>query len=190
MRFHAAQIDAYLTDDLWLRNARQANAMATRLGDGLKAIPGTGLLAVPQANILFCRLPQQVTEGREADELGGEGGEDAGVVGLSGKEQVREDERRGRPVEKEVVPLDSGAHRAGDDGSVAVAARGSRLSGARTHGESLVFGGRAELIGGGCRESALKSGTCQAIERAPVGPVSDRPRRRPACRDDLDLELS
>lgn len=61
MRFHAAQIDAYLTDDLWLRNARQANAMATRLGDGLKAIPGTGLLAVPQANILFCRLPQHVT---------------------------------------------------------------------------------------------------------------------------------
>ncbi|WP_432177373.1 threonine aldolase family protein [Streptomyces sp. NBC_00063] len=67
MRFHAAQIDAYLTDDLWLRNARQANAMATRLGDGLKAIPGTGLLAVPQANILFCRLPQQVTEGLLAE---------------------------------------------------------------------------------------------------------------------------
>ncbi|MFJ5224382.1 threonine aldolase family protein [Streptomyces sp. NPDC088400] len=67
MRFHAAQIDAYLTDGLWLHNARQANAMATRLGDGLKAIPGTGLLATPQANILFCRLPQQVTEGLLAE---------------------------------------------------------------------------------------------------------------------------
>jgi threonine aldolase len=67
MRFHTAQIDAYLTDGLWLRNARQANAMATRLGDGLKAIPGTGLLATPQANILFCRLPQQVTEGLLAE---------------------------------------------------------------------------------------------------------------------------
>jgi threonine aldolase len=63
MRFHTAQIDAYLTDGLWLRNARQANAMATRLGDGLKSIAGAGLLATPEANILFCRLPQQVTEG-------------------------------------------------------------------------------------------------------------------------------
>ena len=67
MRFHTAQIDAYLTDELWLRNAHQANAMAARLGDGLKAIPGIGLLAVPQANIVFCRLPQPVTEGLLAE---------------------------------------------------------------------------------------------------------------------------
>lgn len=67
MRFHSTQIDAYLTDDLWLHNARQANTMATRLGDGLKAIPGTGLLAAPQANILFCRFPQHVTEGLLAE---------------------------------------------------------------------------------------------------------------------------
>ncbi|GHB72007.1 L-threonine aldolase [Streptomyces xanthochromogenes] len=67
MRFQTAQLDAYLTDDLWLDNARQANAMATRLGDGLKAIPDTGLLAVPQANILFCRLPQHVTDGLLAE---------------------------------------------------------------------------------------------------------------------------
>ncbi|MHB9864191.1 threonine aldolase family protein [Streptomyces sp. YIM S03343] len=62
MRFHAAQLDAYLTDGLWLGNARQANTMAARLGDGLKAIPGTELLGSPQANILFCRLPRQATE--------------------------------------------------------------------------------------------------------------------------------
>ncbi|MFT9472851.1 threonine aldolase family protein [Streptomyces sp. Mo3] len=67
MRFHAAQLDAYLTDDLWLHNARQANAMCARLGDGLKAIPDIGLLVTPQANILFCRLPQHVTEGLLAD---------------------------------------------------------------------------------------------------------------------------
>jgi threonine aldolase len=67
MRFQTAQIDAYLADDLWLQNARQANAMASRLGDGLKAIPDTGLLATPQANILFCRLPVHVTEGLLAD---------------------------------------------------------------------------------------------------------------------------
>nr|WTB31327.1 low specificity L-threonine aldolase [Streptomyces sp. NBC_00830] len=67
MRFHAAQLDAYLTDGLWLRNARQANAMATLLGDGLKAIPGTELRGSPQANILFCRLPRQATEGLLAE---------------------------------------------------------------------------------------------------------------------------
>jgi threonine aldolase len=67
MRFQTAQLDAYLTDGLWLDNARRANAMATRLGTGLKAIPGVGLLAAPQANILFCRLPQHVTDGLLAE---------------------------------------------------------------------------------------------------------------------------
>ncbi|MEV7324598.1 low specificity L-threonine aldolase [Streptomyces sp. NPDC093970] len=67
MRFQTAQLDAYLTDDLWLTNARHANAMATRLGDGLKTVPGIGLLATPQANILFCRLPAHVTQGLLAD---------------------------------------------------------------------------------------------------------------------------
>ncbi|MFI5794996.1 threonine aldolase family protein [Streptomyces sp. NPDC051677] len=67
MRFHAAQFDAYLTDELWLRNARQANAMALRLSDGLKAAPGIGLAATPQANIVFCSLPQQTVEGLLAE---------------------------------------------------------------------------------------------------------------------------
>ncbi|MFG2135166.1 threonine aldolase family protein [Streptomyces sp. NPDC048751] len=67
MRFQAAQLDAYLTDGLWLRNAAHANAMAARLQQGLKAIPGVGLLGAADANILFCRLPQQVTEGLLAE---------------------------------------------------------------------------------------------------------------------------
>ncbi|BBC30116.1 L-threonine aldolase [Streptomyces graminofaciens] len=67
MRFQAAQLDAYLTDDLWLRNASHANAMAARLQEGLKAIPEVGLLGATDVNILFCRLPQQVTEGLLAD---------------------------------------------------------------------------------------------------------------------------
>ncbi|MFJ9896610.1 threonine aldolase family protein [Streptomyces sp. NPDC091280] len=67
MRFQTAQLDAYLTDGLWLRNARRANEMAARLGDGLKSIAGAGLLAAPQANIVFCRLPQRVTEGLLAE---------------------------------------------------------------------------------------------------------------------------
>jgi threonine aldolase len=63
MRFAAAQLDAYLADDLWLRNARHANAMTARLEAGLKSIPGTLVAGAPEANILFCRLPQRVIDG-------------------------------------------------------------------------------------------------------------------------------
>ncbi|MFM9609159.1 threonine aldolase family protein [Streptomyces niveiscabiei] len=67
MRFQAAQLDAYLTDGLWLRNAAHANAMAARLQDGLKAIPGVEVLGAADANILFVRFPQQVIDGLLAD---------------------------------------------------------------------------------------------------------------------------
>ncbi len=63
MRFAAAQLDAYLADDLWLCNARHANAMTARLEAGLKSIPGIRVGGPPQANILFCRLPHHVIDG-------------------------------------------------------------------------------------------------------------------------------
>jgi threonine aldolase len=63
MRFAAAQLDAYLADDLWLRNARHANAMTARLEAGLRSIPSTLVAGRPEANLLFCRLPQRVIEG-------------------------------------------------------------------------------------------------------------------------------
>lgn len=52
-RFMAAQMEAYLTDDLWLDNARHANAMATRLADGLKGSDGVRLGVECQANEVF-----------------------------------------------------------------------------------------------------------------------------------------
>ncbi|HET7437606.1 MAG TPA: beta-eliminating lyase-related protein [Thermoanaerobaculia bacterium] len=61
MRFLSAQLDAYLADDLWLRNARHANAMAARLADGLRA-KGVELLRPVEANVVFARLPR-VPEG-------------------------------------------------------------------------------------------------------------------------------
>ncbi|MCW2798908.1 MAG: hypothetical protein JWQ70_380 [Aeromicrobium sp.] len=61
MRFQTAQLDAYLTDDLWLRNARQANAMAARLRDGLVGVPGVTVLGDLQANILFCHFPPELS---------------------------------------------------------------------------------------------------------------------------------
>jgi threonine aldolase len=63
MRFFSAQVEAYLADDLWLRNARHANAMAKALADGLSAIPGAEIQGEPQANILFCRLSSVLIQG-------------------------------------------------------------------------------------------------------------------------------
>ena len=60
MRLLSVQWDAYVTDDLWLRNAAHANAMARRMADGLKGIDGVELTRPVQANILFPRLPAAV----------------------------------------------------------------------------------------------------------------------------------
>jgi threonine aldolase len=62
MRFLSAQIDAYLTDDLWLRNARQANGAAQRLTQGLEGMNGVEVLGATEANIVFCRLPSAIIE--------------------------------------------------------------------------------------------------------------------------------
>ena len=58
MRFVSAQFDALLTDDLWLRNARHANAMAARLSTAISGLPAIEVLHAPQANSILARLPQ------------------------------------------------------------------------------------------------------------------------------------
>ncbi|TXH36739.1 MAG: low specificity L-threonine aldolase [Rhodospirillaceae bacterium] len=57
MRFLSAQLDAYLTDGLWLKLARHANSMAQRLVQGLTALPGVKLLYPVEANEIFIQLP-------------------------------------------------------------------------------------------------------------------------------------
>lgn len=57
MRYVAAQFEALLTDDLWLRNARHANEMATRLATAVERIPGVDLLGRPLVNGVFARVP-------------------------------------------------------------------------------------------------------------------------------------
>ena len=57
MRFVAAQFEALIGTDLWLRNARHANAMARRLGDGLRRIPGVTVTQPVDANAVFAVLP-------------------------------------------------------------------------------------------------------------------------------------
>lgn len=58
MRFLSAQLLAYFADDLWLANARQANAMAAQLGAGLRALPGAKVLQSIDANEVFVALPE------------------------------------------------------------------------------------------------------------------------------------
>jgi threonine aldolase len=67
MRFVAAQFVALLTDELWLRSARHANAMALRLGVGASAVPGISLAYPVQANGVFACLPPVVTEALQAE---------------------------------------------------------------------------------------------------------------------------
>ena len=56
MRFVSAQLVALLEGDLWLRNARHANAMASRLADAIEGIDGVELSRRPQANAVLARL--------------------------------------------------------------------------------------------------------------------------------------
>ena len=52
-RYLSAQMEAYLTDGLWLRLATQANAMGARLVRGLAQMPDVSLVHPAEANILF-----------------------------------------------------------------------------------------------------------------------------------------
>ncbi|MGE0511571.1 MAG: low specificity L-threonine aldolase [Acidimicrobiia bacterium] len=66
MRYISAQFDALLTDDLWLRNAGHANAMARRLYDGVRDLPGLGLDRAPAVNSLFPCLPRPAIDALQA----------------------------------------------------------------------------------------------------------------------------
>ncbi len=62
-RFLSAQLEAYLADQLWLTNARHANAMAARLAEGLAALPGARLVHPVEANEIFIGLPEAAIAG-------------------------------------------------------------------------------------------------------------------------------
>lgn len=57
MRFVAAQFEALLSDGLWLRSARHANAMARRLAAGVRGAPGITITQPVEANAVFAILP-------------------------------------------------------------------------------------------------------------------------------------
>jgi threonine aldolase len=57
-RFLSAQLLAYLEHDVWLVNARHANQMAARLGQGLGVLPGVKLLHPVDANEVFVEIAE------------------------------------------------------------------------------------------------------------------------------------
>ncbi|MFC6882073.1 threonine aldolase family protein [Actinomadura yumaensis] len=62
MRYLSAQLVALLDGDLWLRNARHANAMAARLADAVRDLPGVEIRYAVQANSVFAVIPKDVAE--------------------------------------------------------------------------------------------------------------------------------
>lgn len=56
MRYAAAQLSAYVTDDLWIENARAANRTALRIARAIERCPGTSLEYPADANQLFVHL--------------------------------------------------------------------------------------------------------------------------------------
>jgi threonine aldolase len=59
MRFVACQLAALLENDLWRKNAEQANAMAQRLARAALEVPGIRLAYPVQANGVFAQLPRE-----------------------------------------------------------------------------------------------------------------------------------
>jgi threonine aldolase len=59
MRFQSAQLIAYLSDGLWLRLARNANAQMARLSAGLRDL-GVGAANRADANMLFAEVDDRV----------------------------------------------------------------------------------------------------------------------------------
>lgn len=62
MRFLSAQFLALLDHDLWRQSASHANAMAERLAEGIRDLPGVELTHPAQSDAVFARLDPQHIE--------------------------------------------------------------------------------------------------------------------------------
>ena len=62
MRFISSQLEAYVTDDLWIRNAQHANSMAKILSEGLNAFSNIELAYPTQSNEVFVNLPRELID--------------------------------------------------------------------------------------------------------------------------------
>ena len=62
MRFVSAQLDAYISNDVWLKNAKQANEMGKKLSDGLVKHNSIKLAYPTQANEVFAKFTREMIE--------------------------------------------------------------------------------------------------------------------------------
>ncbi|MDE2014685.1 MAG: low specificity L-threonine aldolase [Alphaproteobacteria bacterium] len=62
MRFVSAQLDAYLAGDLWLKNARRANALAQQLAGALRTAKGVTITHPVDGNQVFAELPVELSD--------------------------------------------------------------------------------------------------------------------------------
>lgn len=67
MRYISAQFEALLNDDLWRKNAEQANRMASLLAEQLRDIPQIRLTQEVEANVVFASLPMDVIKRLQED---------------------------------------------------------------------------------------------------------------------------
>ncbi|MCK5112824.1 MAG: threonine aldolase, partial [Thermoplasmatales archaeon] len=59
MRFISAQFEAFLSNDLWLKNARYANKMTQLLHKELKDVPQIKITQKVEANAIFAIIPKK-----------------------------------------------------------------------------------------------------------------------------------
>lgn len=62
MRFISAQFEALLTDDLWFKNAQQANAMAKLLAEKVSRFKQIRVVRPVEINQVFARMPRSIIE--------------------------------------------------------------------------------------------------------------------------------
>ena len=62
MRFVSAQLDAYLSNEVWIRNAKHANAMGKKLSQGLLQHKNIELAYPTDANEVFVKIPKNIID--------------------------------------------------------------------------------------------------------------------------------
>ena len=62
MRFVSAQLDAYISNEVWLKNAKHANAMGKKLSQGLLKHKNIELAYPTDANEVFVKIPKNVID--------------------------------------------------------------------------------------------------------------------------------
>jgi threonine aldolase len=67
MQFLSVQLEAYVKNQLWLKNAIHANEMAKTLAEKLTQLPGITLCHPVEANEIFVQMPEQVIDNLLAD---------------------------------------------------------------------------------------------------------------------------